>query len=82
MTTPQTINYFNYIVKNYKDAPPLECLESYEDIHDAEEMTLIDVISMYHYDGRLVSFIGDYITKAYTYDNSKINLYGRLIFQD
>ena len=34
-------------------------------------MTLIDVISMYHYDGRLVSFIGDYITKAYTYDNSK-----------
>lgn len=71
MTTPQTINYYNYIAQNYPNAPALECQESYEDIHEAETMTLIDVIAMYHYDNKLVSFIGDYIVKVYTHKEPK-----------
>ena len=66
MTTQQTTNYLNYIVQNYPNAPALECKESYEDILDANTMKLIDVISMYHYDNKLVAFIGEYIIKIYT----------------
>jgi hypothetical protein len=57
-TTPQTINYFNYIVQNYPNAPALTCQESYTNLIEATTMTLIDVISMYHYDKKLVTFIG------------------------
>jgi transketolase len=70
-TTPQTINYFNYIVQNYPNAPALECQESYDNLIEAKTMTLVEVISMYHYDKKLVHFIGDYIVKIYTHKEPK-----------
>jgi hypothetical protein len=34
-------------------------------------MTFIDVIAMYHYDKKLVHFIGNYIIKIYTHKEPK-----------
>ena len=65
MTTPQTVNYFNFICQNYPDTPALKCQKSYHNIIDAKTMTLIEVVTMYYYDNKLVSFIGDYIIKLY-----------------
>ena len=67
MTSPQTINYFNYIVQNYPNAPPLKEQESYTNLLESKTMTLIDVICMYYNDNKLVHFIGDYIVKIYTH---------------
>lgn len=66
MTSPQTINYYNYIVQNYPDAPALEGQKSYKNLLESKIMTLIDVICMYHDDNKIVNFIGDFIIKAYT----------------
>lgn len=70
MTSPQTINYFNYIVQNFPNAPALEPQESYKQINDSKKMTLMDVVSMYHYDNKLVKFIGDYIVQVYKHEES------------
>ncbi|ARF09878.1 hypothetical protein Indivirus_5_1, partial [Indivirus ILV1] len=67
MTSPQTINYYNYIVQNYPNAPALREQESYTNLLESKTMTLIDVISMYYDDNKLVHFIGDYIVKVYTH---------------
>ena len=48
MTSPQTINYFNYIVQNYPNAPALKEQESYTNLLESSTMTLIDVICMYY----------------------------------
>ena len=71
MTTPQTINYFNFINQNYPNAPALEGQESYKDILDSKTMNLVDVITMYHHDNKIVSFIGDYIIKVYSHEEPK-----------
>ena len=70
-TTPQTINYFNFIVQNYPNTPALEGQQSYAGIIDAKTMTLIEVVTMYYNDNKLVSFIGDYIIRLYKKEKSK-----------
>jgi hypothetical protein len=71
MTSPQTINYYNYIVQNYPNAPALECQKSYNNMIEAKTMTLMEVVSMYHYDNKLVKFIGNYIIKIYKHKKPK-----------
>ncbi|ARF09564.1 hypothetical protein Indivirus_1_187 [Indivirus ILV1] len=71
MVSSQTVNYYNHIVQNYPNAPALKCQESYTNLLESKSMTLVDVISMYHYDNKLVSFIGDYITKIYAREEPK-----------
>ena len=66
-TTPQTINYFNYICMTYPDTPALESQKSYTNMIE-DSMTLIDVVSMYYYDDKLVSFLGDYVIGLYKKD--------------
>ncbi|ARF09637.1 hypothetical protein Indivirus_2_16 [Indivirus ILV1] len=64
-TSPQIINYFNYICTNYPNTPVLESQKSYVNLLEAKTMTLVDVITMYHNNKKLVNFIGDYIIKTY-----------------
>lgn len=71
MTTPQTINYFNYIVQNYPNAPALEGQECYKNLLESKVSSLVDIITMYHYDNKLVNFIGDYLIKTYTHKEPK-----------
>ena len=70
-TTPQAINYYNFICTNYPNTPALKGQISYHNIIDAKTMTLIEVVTMYYYDNKLVSFIGDYIIKLYKKEKSK-----------
>ena len=67
ITTPQTINYFNYICMNYPNTPALESAPSHDNMIE-ESMTLIEVVSMYYYDDKLVSFLGDYVIGLYKKD--------------
>lgn len=71
VTSPQTINYFNYIVQHYPNTPALEPQESYVNLLEAKTMTLIEVVTMYYYDNKLVNFIGDYIIKLYKKEENK-----------
>lgn len=71
LTTPQTINYFNFICANYQDSPALEGKLSYANMIEAKTLKLIDVISMYFYDNKLVSFLGDYIIRLYKKEEPK-----------
>ncbi|ARF09474.1 hypothetical protein Indivirus_1_97 [Indivirus ILV1] len=64
-TSPQIINYFNYICTNYPNTPVLESQKSYINLLEAKTMTLIEVITMYHQSKNLINFIGDYIIKTY-----------------
>lgn len=70
-STPQTINNFNYICNNYPDTPALEGQKTYDNLIESKKLTLMDVISMYYYDKKLVVFIGDYIVKYYKKDEPK-----------
>lgn len=63
-TTPQTINYFNYICTNYPGAPALKSQKSHVNMIE-NTMELIDVVTMYYYDDKLISFIGDYVIGLY-----------------
>ncbi|ARF10102.1 hypothetical protein Indivirus_15_2 [Indivirus ILV1] len=71
MTTPQTINYYNYIVQTYPNAPALEGQKTYNNLLESKISSLMDIISMYYYDNKLVSFIGDYLIKLYTHKEPK-----------
>ena len=71
MTTPQTVNYFNYVVQNYPNAPALKCQKSYKNLIEAKTMSCMDVIYLYYSDNKLVSFIGNYIVKIYTHKEPK-----------
>ncbi len=64
-TTPQTINYFNYICSNYPNPPFAISQKSHVKLLEAKTMTLIEVITMYHNNKKMVNFIGDYIIKMY-----------------
>lgn len=71
MSTPQTINNFNYICNNYPDTPALEGQKSYSNMIESKKLTLMDIISMYYYDKKLVPFLGDYITRLYKKEEPK-----------
>ena len=71
MTSPQTINYFNYITTNYPNAPALESQKCYKNLLESKVSTLVDIITMYYYDNKLVNFIGDYLIKVYTHKEPK-----------
>ena len=71
MTTPQTINYYNYITQTYPNAPALEGQKTYKNLLESKISSLMDIISMYYYDNKLVSFIGDYLIKLYTHKEPK-----------
>ena len=65
LTSPQTINYFNFICTTYPNPPALEGKKSYVSLLEAKTMTLIEVLTMYHNAKTLMNFIGDYIIKLY-----------------
>lgn len=65
LTTPQTINYYNYISSTYPNPTLLDSKKSYVNLLEAKTMTLIEVIVMYYSNGKLANFIGDYIIKNY-----------------
>jgi len=71
MTTQQTINYYNYITQTYPNAPALKCQQTYNNLLESKILSLMDIISMYYYDNKLVSFIGDYLIKLYTHKEPK-----------
>lgn len=71
MSTPQTINNFNYICNNYPDTPALEGQKSYTNMIESKKLTLMDIISMYYYDKKLVPFLGDYIIRLYKKEEPK-----------
>lgn len=71
ITGPQTITNFNYISNNYPDTPALEGRKSYTNMIEAKTLFLIDVITMYYYDKKLVNFIGDYIIRYYKKEEPK-----------
>ncbi len=64
-TSPQIINYFNFLCSNYSTTPILEEQKSHVCLLEAKTMTLIEVITMYHGNKTFVNFIGDYIIKTY-----------------
>lgn len=64
-TTPQTINYYNYISSSFPNPKLLDSNKSYKNLLEAKTMTLIEVIVMYHSNGKLANFVGDYIIKNY-----------------
>lgn len=70
-TCSQTINYFTYISNNYPDTPALEGQKSYSNMIETKKLSLMDVIAMYYYDKKLVSFIGDYLVKSYKKEEPK-----------
>ncbi len=71
LTTPQCVNYYNYICTAYPNSKALEDKKAYNKLLEAKTMTLIEVIVMYHNNNQLVSFIGDYIIKTYKKENPK-----------
>lgn len=71
LTTPQAINYYNFICTNYPNTPALECQKTYTDLIEAKKLSLIDIIEMYYYDNKLVNFIGDYIIRIYKMEEPK-----------
>lgn len=71
MTSPQTINYYNYITQSYPNAPALEGQQTYKNLLESKISSLMDIISMYYYDNKLVSFLGDYLIKLYTHKEPK-----------
>ena len=62
---PQTINNFTYINNTFPNAPALESRDSYVNLLESKKKTLMEVLSMYYEDKRLIGFIGDYIVKYY-----------------
>ncbi len=64
-TSPQIINYFNFLCTNHSTTPILEEQKSHVSLLEAKTMTLIEVITMYHNNKTFVKFIGDYIIKTY-----------------
>lgn len=68
---PQTINNFTYINNTFPNAPALESRKSYVNLLESKQMTLMEVLSMYYEDKRLVDFVGDYIVKYYKKDKPK-----------
>ncbi|ARF09672.1 hypothetical protein Indivirus_2_51 [Indivirus ILV1] len=64
-TSPQNVTNYNYILSNYPNAPALESKKSYANLLETNIMTLVDLIIMYYEQGRLVTFIGDYLVKEY-----------------
>ncbi len=65
LTTPQTVNYYNYISTTYPNPMLLDSKKSYVSLLEAKTMTLVEVIVMYFNNGKLANFIGDYIIKNY-----------------
>lgn len=65
------MNYFGFLCTNYPNTPALGGQESHSGMIKAKTMKFIDVISMYYYDKRLVSFIGEYIIKLYKKEEPK-----------
>ncbi|ARF09671.1 hypothetical protein Indivirus_2_50 [Indivirus ILV1] len=65
VTSPQNVTNYNYILSNYPNAPALESKKSYANLLETNIMTLVDLIIMYYEQGRLVTFIGDYLVKEY-----------------
>jgi len=71
LTSPQSVNYFNYICTTYPNPPALTGQKSYVNLLEAKTMTLIEVITMYYGNDQLVNFIGDYIIKLYKKGEAK-----------
>jgi len=65
VTSPQNVTNYNYILSNYLNVPALESKKSYANLLETNIMTLVDLIIMYYEQGRLVTFIGDYLVKEY-----------------
>lgn len=63
--TVGSVNNLTYIINNYGSAPPLKQLTSYGHIHTAKTMSLVDVLIMYHREGTLCKFIGDFLVNSY-----------------
>lgn len=71
ITSPQIVNYFNYICTNYPNTPALISQKSHVGLLEAKTMTLVEVIIMYHNNKTLANFIGDYIIKLYKKEEPK-----------
>ncbi len=63
--TPPTVNNFTYINTTYPKPRAIGQLESYKPIHEAKTMSLISVLQMYHEQGTLCQFIGNFLVNAY-----------------
>lgn len=61
-TSPVCINNFTYISNTYPNAPPLKSPSSYKSMLE-KEGTLVEVVSRYYYDKKLVSFVGDFVIR-------------------
>lgn len=65
------INNFTYVNNMYPNAPALEGRESYDNLLEAKQSTLMEILALYHEQKRLHSFVGDYIIKYYKKDKAK-----------
>lgn len=63
--SPTTVNNIAYITNTYTKAPALKQLESYSHILEAKTLSLIDVLHMYHQQGTLCQFIGEFLVTSY-----------------
>lgn len=68
---PSNVNNLTYIVNNYYSAPQLKKLQSYADIHDSDLISLVEVLVMYHQQGTLCKFIGDFLVSKYAKKNAE-----------
>jgi len=65
LSTPQAITNYTYISNAYPNTPALEGRKSYANLLESTERTLMEILTMYYKDKRIISFIGDYIIKYY-----------------
>jgi len=65
LSTPQAITNYTYISNAYPNTLALEGRKSYANLLESTERTLMEILTMYYKDKRIISFIGDYIIKYY-----------------